>query len=172
MSQCISAGFASIPKSPDYELFSVLGNFLGPGSTEVYTRYEVEEIRTTKTFATRKVVAWQDMADLPNDAKTKRPSAGQSLRRIMVVLVDFQVREKRSILDYSPLPVHASPSTPLMTSSFSESVKAFYSHHSKLATQQEHLKANFSPEVVEAHNAMFPLFQSAFHLRLYSRDVG
>lgn len=165
MSQCISSAFASLPSSPDYECFSVLGNFLGPGSIEVYTKYEVEDIRTTKTFATRKVVAWQDLEELPAESKTKRPPAGKGLRRVMIMMVDFQVREKSSMFDYSPLPVHATPSTPSSTSTFTESVKAFYSHHTALPRHDEHLRSDFAPEVAEAYESMFPLFGRFFDSR-------
>lgn len=176
MASCMSAAFATLPQQPDYELYSVLGNFLGPGSIEVYTKYEVEDIRTTKTFATRKVIAWQDLNELPADSKTKRPPPGQGLRRIMIMLVDFQVREKASLFDYSPLPIHATPppATYTIKSGFSEhrpveefkaAVEASYGSPSTLASHEDYLHSNFSDRTIKAYQTMFPLFARFFTSR-------
>lgn len=172
LSQCISAAFASLPAQPDYELYSVLGNFLGPGSIEVYTKYEVEDIRTTKTFATRKVVAWQDLSELPDDSQAKRPKPGtESSRRIMILLIDFQVKEQYEMFDYSPLPMYATPSfSP--SSSFLQTIEPFYSHPTKLKTQEEYLDSTFSPKVVKMHKTIFPLFPKYFEMSPVPTSLG
>lgn len=184
MAGCISAAFASLPASPDYELYSVLGNFLGPGSIEVYPKYEVEDIRTTKTFATRKVVAWQDLGELPAESKTKRPPKGQGLRRAMIMLVDFQVREKATFFDYSPLPIYAQPSTKQTygknsrfnehrsADEFRDAVEPFYRSPNASIPHKDYLEKNFPEKTVQAYEKMFPLFARFFSSRPVERTVA
>ena len=177
-----------MPASPDYELYSVLGSFLGPGSIEVFTRYEVEDIRTTRSFATRKVIAWQDLSELPPDSKAKRPKAGEDgKRRIMILLFDFQVREKLEMFDYSPLPVHAIKRPPVSTGSparvpigiqptppktFLEAVKPFYGSPDAQPEQQSFIDSRLKPEVRAIFHTIFPLFPKYYAMRAIPNAMG
>lgn len=82
------AACATVPEG--YFVYSVLGTFLGPTSTDTKLRLTVERTRDTKTFATRRVVARQTLPD------------GRT-RTCLDMLADFHVREP-ALLTYSPPP--------------------------------------------------------------------
>lgn len=89
LSQSISAGFKTLPASPPYYLFSLLGTILSPALTHECVTYQVEDLRTTKTFCTRKIEAWQEHQGVK--------------RRVMVCLFDSHVREEGAV-NYSAPP--------------------------------------------------------------------
>lgn len=74
--------------SDGYYIYSVMGYFLGPTSTESKLHLTVERTRDTKTFATRRVLV-----------KQKQPDG--RTRTICDMLADFHVREP-GLLTYSP----------------------------------------------------------------------
>ncbi|KAK1764294.1 acylthioesterase ii [Phialemonium atrogriseum] len=78
--------------SPEYLLYSTLGNYLGPALTDRKLTCSVRRVRDTRTFATRQVEVSQEQQD------------GAPRRLCMVVLADFQVREPASLLAYSAPP--------------------------------------------------------------------
>lgn len=88
----VSAALQTIP--PAFFLYSALGNYLGPASTDRTLQCAVREIRTTKTFATRHV----EMSQIHKDGK----------RRLCLFLsADFQIAEPATLLTYSRPPAMA-----------------------------------------------------------------
>lgn len=83
------AACATVPEG--YYVYTVLGTFLGPTSTDVKLHLTVERTRDTKTFATRRVVARQTLPD------------GRT-RTCLDMLADFHAREPATLLAYSPAP--------------------------------------------------------------------
>lgn len=55
----INAAAQTVPAGHDKHIYSVLGTFLGPTRTEVPIELHVQEVRETRTFSTRFVVASQ-----------------------------------------------------------------------------------------------------------------
>lgn len=146
-----------------------MGNFLGPGATEIKIEFQVEDVRTTRAFATRIVTAWQDWGQLPDDSVLKtRPDLGR--RRIMVVILDFQVREKNSMMEYSPSPLYIDNKNP--KASFLERVKPFYSHPSEILPNKESIRATHSKDVVDKFEAIFTLFDKFFRVRACQNSMG
>lgn len=146
-----------------------MGNFLGPGATEIQIEFEVEDVRTTKAFATRVVTAWQDWGQLPEGSVLKtRPDLGR--RRIMVVILDFQVREKYVMMDYSPSPLYIDSSKP--DASFLEKVRPFYSHPSELKPNRESIRATHSADIVKKFEAIFTLFDKFYQVRACQKSMG
>ena len=85
----VNAALKTIPAG--FFLYSALGNYLGPASTDRTLQCAVREIRTTKTFATRHV----DVSQVQKDGK----------RRLCLFLsADFQVAEQATLLTYSRPP--------------------------------------------------------------------
>lgn len=162
-------------QSPDtqYNLYSVVGHFLGPASTEVITRYHVEDVRTTKSFATRKVEAWQDWTSLPGSSHDK---ASGTARKVMILLLDFQVPEKASMFEYSISPLYVSPSTSLSNhgdkSRFTASIKSHYSTPEDLPSHSDYIPANYNLKVQAAHRKVFHLFDKWFHIRPVVASMG
>ncbi|KAF6833314.1 acylthioesterase ii [Colletotrichum plurivorum] len=89
MGNGISAACSTVP--PGYLLYSVTGNYLGPALTDRKLKCSVRRVRDTRTFATRLVEVSQDQDD------------GEP-RLCMIMLADFQVKEKASLLVYSAPP--------------------------------------------------------------------
>ena len=178
ISQCISAGFASLPISPadnasdesrQYQLYSALGHFLGPASTEVHTQYVVEDVRTTKSFATRKIEAWQDWAD-----------KGMK-RKVMILLLDFQVPEKASMFEYNVMPMYSvsdsSKSSP--TSEVREQLETYalskcehYSSPDRLPTTSSYLSTYHTPEVGALYKKVFVVFDQYCDIRPVISSMG
>ncbi|CAD6575695.1 MAG: hypothetical protein CYPHOPRED_005776, partial [Cyphobasidiales sp. Tagirdzhanova-0007] len=130
-----------------YDPYSLLGHFLGPGSTEVATRYVVEDLRTTKSFVTRKVEAWQDWSSLPGK---KQDSENGGRRRISVLLLDFHVPVGASMFEYNDMPLHATPS-PSTTShgdsaAFIASISENCSSPDKLRTPADFFFSSYPPQ--------------------------
>ncbi|KAI1859317.1 hypothetical protein JX265_007254 [Neoarthrinium moseri] len=75
---------------PAYSLYSLVGHFLGPASTNEKLKCTVHETRTTKTFATRRV----QVSQLQPDGK---------MRACMELIADFQVEEP-AMLSYTTPP--------------------------------------------------------------------
>lgn len=82
------AACATVPDH--YVIYSVLGHFLGPTSTETNLHVTVERTRDTKTFATRRILVRQTQPD-------------GTTRTCLDMLADFHVREP-PLLTYSPAP--------------------------------------------------------------------
>ncbi|KAK4086698.1 hypothetical protein ACCO45_010073 [Purpureocillium lilacinum] len=82
---------ASQTVSPNYVLYSAMGNYLGPAITERKLMCSIRRVRDTRTFATRVVEIGQEQ----HDGVT---------RLCMIMVVDFQVKEKDSLLVYSATP--------------------------------------------------------------------
>lgn len=146
-----------------------MGNFLGPGATEIKIQFEVEDVRTTKSFATRVVTAWQDWGQLP-EGSTLRTRPDIPRRRIMVVILDFQVREKHIMMEYSPSPLYIDNSNPKAT--FLEKVKPFYSHPSQILPNKESIRASHSPDVVQKFEMIFTLFDKFYKVRACEKSMG
>jgi hypothetical protein len=150
-----------------------MGNFLGPGATEILTQYEVEDVRTTKTFATRIVTAWQDWSKLPEQSELRKagaPPAAGGRRRIMITILDFQVREKNIMMHYSPSPLYIDDHNPNAT--FLEKVHPFYSHPSEIPPNPEYIRQTFSPIVVKRFESTFTLFDRFYKMRAVKNSMG
>lgn len=146
-----------------------MGNFLGPGATEIKIEFQVDDVRTTKSFATRIVTAWQDWGQLPSDSVLKtRADLGR--RRIMVVILDFQVREKNIMMEYSPSPLYIDSHNPKAT--FLEKVRSFYSHPSDILPNSEGIRATHSADVVNKFESIFTLFDKFFRVRACQKSMG
>lgn len=177
MSQCISAGFASLPpetSGPHYELYSVSGAFLGPTSTEVLIRFTVEHIRDTKSFATRKVDAWQDVPSKQDKTKLER-------RRVMTMLLDFQVRESHSAYEFARLPVHADTRAIAKStkgekqdpSAFREAIRGFYGSPDTNPSLEQYWKDTDVPQqLIRRYLNMFPLFLPYYDLRAVPNSMA
>lgn len=173
MGQCISAGCASVPAGQGYQLYSVLGTFLGPGTLNILTTFKVEDIRTTRSFATRKVEAWQDVPSSSQQQGKKGNSSGR--RRIMIMLLDFSKPEQRSIFDYSVRPLYAiSQSSDHTMLPFLDNVKQTYSHPDHLITMSEYIlkTPNLGEKVLEKYRTTFPLFDKHFETRPVTTSMG
>ncbi|KAH6620581.1 thioesterase-like superfamily-domain-containing protein [Boeremia exigua] len=82
---------ATLSVDGPYHIYTVLGNYLGPASTDRPLRARVRTVRQTRSFATRQVEISQ--------------SAGEQGERIcLIALVDFQIREKETLVAYSRSP--------------------------------------------------------------------
>ena len=86
----INAALQTIPPEK-YFLYSALGNYLGPASTDQKLLCSVRSIRTTKTFATRHV----EMSQIQK---------GGQQRLCLFLTADFQIPESASLLTYSRPP--------------------------------------------------------------------
>ncbi|OAL30955.1 hypothetical protein AYO20_08540 [Fonsecaea nubica] len=75
---------------PGYNLYSVLGHFLGPTRTDRTLTCRVQRLRDTRTFATRRVDVWQSL-----------PSGEQRL--CMTLQADFHINEP-AMMEYSAPP--------------------------------------------------------------------
>ncbi len=85
----INAAFQTIPAG--FFLYSALGSYLGPASTDRTLQCAVRLIRTTKTFATRHV----EVSQVQKDGK-RRPC--------LFLSADFQIAEPATLLTYSRPP--------------------------------------------------------------------
>ncbi|KAJ9091262.1 hypothetical protein QFC19_009172 [Naganishia cerealis] len=155
LSQCVSAAFANIPQDTAdriYDVYSVLGTFLGPTSTKAKVQFRVEDVRTTKSFATRKVEAWQDFPT--NDG-------GSDRRRTMILLADFHVREPSSAvlpgMTYSIPPVHP---------------ESCLDDPDTMITQQQYLATKQPKSVEKPFNTVFPLFYRYLEMKPIQTSMG
>ena len=86
----VNAALQNIP--PGFFLYSALGNYLGPASTDRTLQCAVHDVRTTKTFATRHV----ELSQVQKDGKS---------RLCLFLSADFQAAEPATLLTYSRTPM-------------------------------------------------------------------
>lgn len=88
----VNAAHLNLPQSPAAPLaiYSMLGHFLGPNKTDRHVKLVVEDVRTTRTFATRRVVVSQVQDD-------------GSERSTLAVTLDFMATSPSSVLQYSTI---------------------------------------------------------------------
>lgn len=82
---------AALTVGPAYNLYSLLGHFLGPAMTDRNLSVLVHRLRDTRTFATRRVEVFQELAD-------------GDTRLCMTLEADFHIREP-SMVEYSSPPL-------------------------------------------------------------------
>lgn len=127
---------------PQFHLYSVLGNFLGPTSTEVKLQCRVSTIRDTRTFATRRVEVTQT---LKNGAT----------RLCLVLTADFQIREP-TMYEYSAPPsiAYSQPEEcPTIEQSLQDLTAKGYMKGTSLATtMNSFFESRFCPEGVWGQN--------------------
>ena len=85
----VNAACATV--KPHYRLYSAMGYFLSPARIDRKLKCSVQELRNTRTFATRNVTVTQQLDN-------------ETIRTILFTTMDFQVPEKDSILVYSASP--------------------------------------------------------------------
>ena len=85
-----NAAFQNLPST--HYLYSTQGNFLGPALTDRPYYLEVDTYRQSRSFITKGVKVSQKQDD-------------GSLRSCMVIIADFQIEEKASMLEYSSIPL-------------------------------------------------------------------
>lgn len=85
----VHAAFKTVPES--MKVYSVAGYFLGPTFTDFPLYCQVHPVRDTKTFATRRVLVTQKLAD-------------GKVRSCMELIADFQQKEPASVYEYSVKP--------------------------------------------------------------------
>ncbi|KAF3050442.1 hypothetical protein E8E11_009054 [Didymella keratinophila] len=83
------AACLSVPEG--YHIYSFLGNYLGPASTDRPLRATTRTVRQTRTFATRHV----EISQIQDDGK---------VRVCLFATADFQIKEKGSMFEYSRPP--------------------------------------------------------------------
>lgn len=154
---CVSAAFASLPSNDTkriYDIYSVLGTFLGPTSTKAKLQFTVEDIRTTKSFATRKVEVWQDFPDENGGGKATR-------RRTMIQLVDFHVREPATSvlpgMTYSKQPLHP---------------ESYRDDPDTLINQHQYLEQTQSSTISKQFHHVFPLFFRYLDIKPITQSMG
>jgi len=105
VSQSVSAGQSTVsPSDPPFHLYSAQGTFLGSAAINVPTTFTVLQLRTTKTFPSRQVIASQQITD----PKTK----GIEARNILIALLDCTFKNlihcwntlNRPCFPYHPIP--------------------------------------------------------------------
>lgn len=133
----INAAFQTVPSV--FFLYSALGNYLGPASTDRTLQCAVREIRNTKNFATRRV----ELSQVQKDGK----------RRLCLFLsADFQAAEPATMLTYSR--------APMMNYSAVEDCRTMEQ------TRQHHLKCGLvSEQAVQLHGRIFGLGERFFERR-------
>ena len=140
----------------------------------MHTQYVVEDIRTTKSFATRKVEAWQDWATVPG---IKKDGKNGTKRRVMIMLMDFQVPEKASMFEYNVMPMHAdpldisSPTVHVEPEAFKAAIQSHYSSPDQLPTYNDYLSTNYTPEVKEWYPKIVP-FEQYYDIRPVINSMG
>lgn len=140
----IAVAVHSACKSVDqgFHIFSVLGSFHGPTRIDRNIKCRVSRIRQTRTFASRRVVAYQTQDD-------------GSDRTCADLFVDFHVSEK-GMFEYSAPPskeFRSSPSDPLKTGSRLDIVKK--------AVED----GQVSREKAKAHSVFFTMMEEYFEIR-------
>jgi len=102
----------------------------------------VTEIRNTRTFCSRQVLASQLV---PN------PKTGEAEKRnVMMVLMDWHVQESQTLFDYSIPTMYPAES---------------YSQPDKLLTIRESVVKDLKPDAAKYYNTAFRLFQTLFDIR-------
>jgi acyl-CoA thioesterase II len=85
----VKAAALSVP--PNYRLYSLVGQYLGPAFIDRVLKTTIREVRQTRTFATRLVEVSQ------------KTDSGED-RACVIALADFQVPEPASLLEYHMKP--------------------------------------------------------------------
>ncbi|KAF2468524.1 uncharacterized protein BDR25DRAFT_231059 [Lindgomyces ingoldianus] len=85
----VKGAYLTLPESPTYYLYSMLGNYLGPALTDRPLRCSIKNLRQTRTFATRLV-------------EVSQISDNQEERSCLVALADFQVQGEALLTYYAP----------------------------------------------------------------------
>lgn len=154
---CVSVAFASLPSNDSgriYDIYSVLGTFLGPTSTKAKLQFMVEDIRTTKSFVTRKIEAWQEFPDSNGGGKATR-------RRTMIQLVDFHVREPAtsvlSGMTYSMPTLHP---------------ESYRDDPNTLISQEQYLAQKQTSTVSKQFHYVFPLFFRYLDMKPIQDSMG
>lgn len=107
----VAAGHASV--APGFHLYSALGHFLGPASTDRVIHCDVVVVRSTRTFVTRRVELSQRRDD-------------GNLRPCMSLVLDFMAPEGAAMRTYSTGPSRAyadADTTPDVTESRRDAVR-------------------------------------------------
>lgn len=84
-----NAAYRTVP--PNYHLYSMLGNYLGPAYADRPLRAKVRTVRQTRTFATRQI-----------EISQKRDDGKQ--RVCVIAIADFHVPEPATLMEYSKPP--------------------------------------------------------------------
>ncbi|KAH9862634.1 hypothetical protein IAQ61_010052 [Plenodomus lingam] len=136
---------ASLTVPPDYHLYSMQGNFLGPASTNHQLRASVRTLRQTRTFATRQV----EVSQVRDDGET---------RLCLIALADFQTPEQDVLLEYSRAP--------------SRTYSAWSQCPTQLDAQQKLLaEGKVTQAQVDAHAKGFQLAQDLFEQRVCPEGI-
>ncbi|KAE9963974.1 hypothetical protein BLS_008775 [Venturia inaequalis] len=85
----VSAAYQSV--GPQYHAYSISGNYLGPATHDRPIYAKVTKLRDTRTFATRFV----EMSQKKDDG---------TRRKCAVMIADFQIQERASLLEYTTPP--------------------------------------------------------------------
>ena len=151
------AAYASLPSSNkdgrQYELYSLMGHFLNAAQVGQVSRYDVEEVRTARSFATRKVDAYQVSAE---GVKNK----------VMTLLLDFTIQPEEAPLEFEIWPLHSSqPQSTLTTPNtsspkrkavaFAEAVTPMYGEPSSLPILYDYLANRFSKKEAKVFVSVF-----------------
>ncbi|ORY32145.1 thioesterase-like superfamily-domain-containing protein [Naematelia encephala] len=142
LSQSISAASATVPS---FDLYSVQGTYLGPSSTEHPTIFRVTDIRTTRTFCTRLVIASQ--------SQSQTTSTFNEERKTLIALLDYHATEPVSLLEYSTPPMY-----PFEEYGIPEELPGFESH--------------IPPDGVDAFKKMFTITLDFYDLRGCGHSIG
>jgi acyl-CoA thioesterase len=107
LAQCIASACAEVPDG--YFLFSAVGTFLSAVTQDVPLHFEVDSIRSTKTFRTIRVEAYQETS--PGKERMVMFCCASCLMAILPgqmrpTVCDFQAKEKDIMFDHSPQPWH------------------------------------------------------------------
>jgi len=136
---------ACLSVSPHHRLYSALGNYLGPALIDRKLQCSVRVIRDTRTFATRFV----EVSQIQDDG---------SKRLCMTLLADFQLPEKTALLTYSkPMSMPVIPLAALPTAQ---------AHNQKMLQS-----GAITPQVLEAHDRIFPLLTRFYDVLLVPDSV-
>jgi acyl-CoA thioesterase II len=132
--------------SPEYLLYSAMGNYLGPALIDRRLFCSVRRIRDTRTFATRQVEVSQEQ-----DGGTKR--------LCMIILADFQVKEAATWQVYSEPP----------SKSYSPVEKCL----GTVELGDEMIKKGYVPsKLVKIHRTVFGLMMRFFETRPAPEGIG
>lgn len=135
---------ACLSVAPNYHLYSLMGNYLGPSTIDRPLRASVRTIRQTRTFATRQVEVSQ-MQD------------NGSPRVCLIALADFQVREK-AVFNYSKQPTKKYThwkDLPTQTELHENLVK----------------EGKIPQKLLDTHRTLFPLLPAIFEQRQCSEGI-
>eukprot|EP01113_Clastostelium_recurvatum_P000798 TRINITY_DN10357_c0_g1_i1.p1 TRINITY_DN10357_c0_g1~~TRINITY_DN10357_c0_g1_i1.p1 ORF type:complete len:315 (+),score=62.96 TRINITY_DN10357_c0_g1_i1:74-1018(+) len=142
LSMAISVAHQTVPAS--YFLYSSLGYYLGPTLTTDKVKFTVEEIRTTKSFCTRKVQAYQKQKDVE--------------RNTFYLILEFHVLEPSLLVFH--VPTRMSWPDP-------EECTTFQAHLDTLVKQEK-----IPPIMPKIYKKIFGQFSKYFDLRACPESVS